>query len=90
MQTVSYFSGYIKRQLGQGMAEYIIIVALIAVAAVGVFTHLGGVIHQQGAAIAVELSGGEGDTSFAETEAGEATTSANADNGLAEYVEKND
>jgi Flp pilus assembly pilin Flp len=29
-----------RRQLGQGMTEYIIIVALIAIAAIGVLKHL--------------------------------------------------
>ena len=48
MQKVSKPMLLAHRQLGQGMAEYIIIVALIAVAAIGVFEHLGGVIHQTG------------------------------------------
>ncbi len=76
-------------QRGQGMAEYIIIVALIAVAAIGVFSHLGGVIHQQSAAIAQELAGEEGDTAQAQAQAGNAVADANATNDLSEYVNKN-
>ena len=89
MQTVSKPMLLAQRQLGQGMAEYIIIVALIAVAAIGVFEHLGGVIHQQGAAIAVELSGGTGSTAEAVTQADNAVTDANAASGLGSYVGKN-
>ena len=89
MRITSYLSRTKTDQLGQGMAEYIIVIALVAVAAIGVFTHLGGVIHQQSAAIAVELAGGEGDTSIAEEESLLAVDSADAVNGLAEYVDKN-
>lgn len=45
------------RQLGQGMTEYIIIVALIAVAAIGVYQFFGQTIRQQTAGIATEVSG---------------------------------
>ena len=47
-------------QRGQGMSEYIIIVALIAVGAIGVFTAFGGTIRQQVAGMANELSGKDG------------------------------
>jgi Flp pilus assembly pilin Flp len=46
-----------KRQLGQGMTEYIIIVALIAVGAVGVYTAFGKTIQHEVAAIALGLTG---------------------------------
>ena len=39
-QKLSYPSA-LRRSLGQGMTEYIIIVALIAVAAIGVYSLLG-------------------------------------------------
>ncbi|WMS87236.1 Flp family type IVb pilin [Pleionea litopenaei] len=41
-----------KRSLGQGMTEYIIIVALIAVAAIGVFSMFGKTITSQAAGLA--------------------------------------
>lgn len=46
-----------KNQLGQGMTEYIIIVALIAVAAIGVYSLLGKTVRNQVAGIAQEVSG---------------------------------
>jgi Flp pilus assembly pilin Flp len=45
------------RQHGQGMSEYIIIVALIAVGAIGVFTAFGGTIRNQVAGMSAELTG---------------------------------
>jgi len=45
------------RQIGQGMTEYIIIVALIAVAAIAVYQFFGQTIRSQTAGIAMEVSG---------------------------------
>jgi Flp pilus assembly pilin Flp len=42
---------------GQGMTEYIIVVALIAVAAIGVYSAFGDVVRGQTAVAAVALSG---------------------------------
>lgn len=50
----------IKRQRGQGMTEYIIIVALVAVAAIAVYQFFGQVIRSQTAAVAKELAGEDG------------------------------
>ena len=44
-------------QSGQGMTEYIIIVALVAVAAIAVFQYFGQVLRSQTAAIAKEVGG---------------------------------
>lgn len=44
-------------QFGQGMTEYIVIVALIAVAAIGVYQFFGQTIRSQTAGIALEVSG---------------------------------
>lgn len=49
-----------KRQAGQGMTEYIIIVALVAVAAIAVYQYLGQVLRAQTAAVAKELAGEDG------------------------------
>ena len=51
---------YRKRQLGQGMTEYIIIVALVAVAAIGVYQFFGQVLRAQTAAMAKEIAGEDG------------------------------
>lgn len=49
-----------SRQLGQGMVEYLIIVALVAVAAIAVYQSFGQVIRSQTAAMAKELAGEDG------------------------------
>jgi len=46
-----------KRQAGQGMTEYIIIVALIAIAAITVVSFFGGTVRNQIGGMAQELSG---------------------------------
>ncbi|GAB3339104.1 pilus assembly protein [Marilutibacter aestuarii] len=46
-----------KRQTGQGMTEYIIIVALIAIASITVVSFFGGTVRNQMAGMASELSG---------------------------------
>lgn len=46
-----------KFHRGQGMTEYIIIVALIAVAAIGVYSLLGKTVRNQVSGIAHEVSG---------------------------------
>lgn len=45
------------KHTGQGMTEYIIIVALIAVAAIGVYSLLGKTVRNQVAGVAQEVSG---------------------------------
>lgn len=47
-------------QLGQGMTEYIIVVALVAVAAIAVYQLFGQVVRSQTAAMARELAGEDG------------------------------
>ena len=44
-------------QAGQGMTEYIIIVALIAVAAIGVYSYFGQTLRQQTTGMANEMAG---------------------------------
>lgn len=46
-----------RKAAGQGMTEYIIVVALIAVAAIGVYTAFGDVVRGQTSVAAVALSG---------------------------------
>ena len=46
-----------RKSLGQGMTEYIVIVALVGVAAIGPYSFLGGTIRSQTAGIAQELAG---------------------------------
>lgn len=67
----------LKNQRGQGMTEYIIIVALIAIAAIAAFTFFGKTVRNQTAAMTEELAGQSGKT---QTEAaGKAADEAAAD-----------
>jgi len=81
----------LKRERGQGMTEYIIIVALIAVAAIGVYSYFGSTVRNQTAAIAQEVAGQNGQTSItqANTAATSATTSAQTNKGLANFTSGN-
>lgn len=47
----------LRRQQGQGMTEYIIVVALIAIAAIGVYTAFGKTVRGQMAVTAQALAG---------------------------------
>lgn len=71
-----FFRG-LRNQSGQGMTEYIIIVALIAIAAIAAFTYFGSTVRNQTAAMTEELAGQSGKT---QTEAaGKAADSAAGD-----------
>ena len=50
----------IHRQRGQGMTEYIIIVALVAVAAIAVYESFGDIVRGQTAVAAATLAGRDG------------------------------
>lgn len=58
-----------RKQRGQGMVEYIIIVALIAIGSIAVFRIFGDTARSQVAEMATELSGGAGNSGNAATEA---------------------
>lgn len=64
------------RQCGQGMTEYIVIVALIAVAAIGVYQAFGKVVRGQTSVAAAALSGSATTTGRAAANTG-ATDSGN-------------
>ena len=61
-------------QLGQGMTEYIIIVALIGIAAIGMFGRYGDTVVAQGSAITNELAAQSGEALI--DRAGAAATAA--------------
>jgi hypothetical protein len=79
------------RQLGQGMSEYIIITALMAVASIGVFAAFGDVITNQTAAMALEMSGTDGSErrEDAATDADRASTYSLQDEELNNYDTQN-
>ncbi len=78
------------KQFGQGMTEYIIIVALIAIAAIAVYTLFGKTVREQTAGMAQELSGKSATTAIqaAQGAADEASTAASETKGLDNYQNK--
>jgi len=76
-----------RAQRGQGMTEYLIVVALIAVAAIGVYTLFGQTIRNQTAGLAMEVSGQDAGAAIggAQTNAAAAQTSAGTRKGLDNY-----
>jgi Flp pilus assembly pilin Flp len=62
------------KQIGQGMTEYIIIVALIAIAAIAAYGLFGDTIRGQVGGMAAELGGGDGTAAI--TKAGTAGADA--------------
>ena len=78
----------IQWQRGQGMTEYIIIVALIAVAAIAVYQHFGQTVRNQTAAIATRSPARTAAPPRAphKTAAGKAATEANTARTLDTYT----
>jgi len=76
------------RQRGQAMTEYLIIVALVAVAEIAVYQLFGQVIRSQTAAMAKELAGEDGSaqTRAAQSAAQSAAEQAAAARGLKTFT----
>ena len=85
---IARFTRQRNGQRGQGMTEYIIIVALIAVAAIGVYALFGRTIRNQVAGMAGEVAGTGGGTAVtaAGTAASDAATTANTDKKMNSYT----
>lgn len=79
-----------RGQRGQGMTEYIIIVALIAIAAITVFSFFGKTVRNQVGGVASELAGTSADGSIQKSKqsARSAAEEGDKDKGMGEY--KND
>jgi type IV pilus assembly protein PilA len=79
-----------KNQFGQGMTEYIIIVALVAIGAIAVYSAFGHAVTDQMSAITNGLAGNAGGATAAvneaKTEAQAATTDATTARGLDTYA----
>lgn len=76
------------RQRGQGMTEYIIITALIAIAGIVVFAAFGDTVKNQTAAMARELAGEDGTAARtqANTRSQAAQTAGQTNNSLQNFV----
>lgn len=81
----------LTRPTGQGMTEYIIVVAVVAVAAIGVYSMLGQTIRNQTAGIAQEISGNDAGSALnaASSSAASARTQANTRKDLKNYNQDN-
>jgi len=81
---------YLK-QLGQGMTEYIIIVALIAIAAIAAYSFFGSTLRSQVGGMAAELAGD--DATAAQQQAVQQSGKATAEGGkkidLGDYMGQN-
>ena len=79
-----------RRQRGQGMTEYIIITALIAIAAIAAITAFGGTVRSGVAGMAKELSGQSASQSInrAKNTSNEAQQEADKTKGMDAYNNK--
>lgn len=86
MQNLRY-KNYRNNEIGQGMTEYIIIVALIALAAIAGVKFYGNAIQGSFAGMTATLSGGDpaAGVATAETAANSAQTDADRERGLNNY-----
>lgn len=75
------------KQLGQGMTEYIIIVALIAIAAIAIYGFFGDTIRGQMGAMTQELAGDDANRGAIDTASGAAATEATNTKTLKNYNE---
>lgn len=77
----------LRKIRGQGMSEYIIITALIAVSAIGIFAAFGDVLQDQTAGMAQEMSGQSGAERItsAQQAADAASDRADTASGLGDY-----
>ena len=80
-----------RSQAGQGMTEYLIVVALVAVAAIGVYTLLGQTLRNQTAGLALEVAGQDAGAAIAgaQTNATAAQAAAGTRKGLDAYNQGN-
>lgn len=77
------------RQAGQGMTEYIIVAALIAIGSIAVYTFYGDVLRNQTAAASKGLAGQSGDSemSSARNTAIAASMDAQVSKGMANFAD---
>jgi hypothetical protein len=77
-----------RRQAGQGMTEYIIIVILVAVAAIGVYMYFGQVVRSDVAGMAQEMAGQTSTTTKDAKTAADAAKGETAQKTLGTYESK--
>lgn len=78
-----------RKERGQGMTEYIVVLALVVVAAIGVYSLFGKTVRNQMAGVAQEISGrsATSQVNAAAAAAQEAAQQANREYNLSNYDE---
>jgi Flp pilus assembly pilin Flp len=87
MKTALFRNGVRIRQRGQGMTEYIIITALIAIAAIAAVTYFGSTVRAQVGAMGKELGGSDATSTInrAKNQGNAAATAGEKKKDLASY-----
>jgi hypothetical protein len=82
----------LKKNIGQGMMEYVIVVALLAVAAIGIYSAFGKTVRNGTAGVAQGVAGRQSDPRKAQEAANAAGGRANdpQKQGMAQYNYDND
>ena len=75
------------RQAGQGMTEYIIIVAVIAIGAIAVFQYFGDTVRNQTAAAAKSLAGQSGNAEHAKAEGAASDAASHTEKNLTDFAD---
>lgn len=70
--------GRSKHQSGQGMTEYLVIVSIVAVAAIGVYSLFGQTLRNQTAGLAMEVAGQDAAAAIGNAQANANTAQGNA------------
>ena len=76
------------RQAGQGMTEYIIIVAVIAIGSIAVYSYFGDTLRHQTSAAALALSGESGKEESSEASTAASKGAAKANKNLKDFAEE--
>ncbi|MFU8784707.1 pilus assembly protein [Aliidiomarina sp.] len=84
-----YCDRSLRKKRGQGMTEYIVVLALVVVAAIGVYSLFGKTVRNQMAGVAQEISGrsSTSQVNAAGAAAQEAAQQANREYNLSNYDE---
>jgi type IV pilus assembly protein PilA len=80
-----------RKQFGQGMTEYIIIVALVAIAGIAAYSFFGSTMRSSLGGVAAELAGGDatGAQTQAVTQSANVTAEGNVQKTLSTYDDGN-
>ena len=78
----------LSRQAGQGMTEYIIIVAVIAIGSIAAYSYFGDTLRHQTSAAALALSGESGTQESGKAKTAADNAKAKADKNLKDFAQE--